>query len=99
VLQDARLGWHNLAMTKELKTMTESPPSQLEAAADQLSLSEQLTLVEHLVQRIRERSLRRATLSDDEFEQMARDPSIQRELEAIEKDFALADFDGLDEQS
>jgi hypothetical protein len=91
--------WYNLAKMKELKIMTKSQISQLEAAVDELSLSEQLSLLERLVQRIRERALRRPTLNDDEFAQMARDPAIQRELQTIEKEFALADSDGLDDRS
>jgi hypothetical protein len=79
--------------------MTESRLSQLEAAVDELSLSEQLWLVERLVQRIRERSLRSPTSNDEEFERMARDPAIQRELKEIETEFALAERDGLDEHS
>ncbi len=79
--------------------MTESRLSQLEAAVDELSLTEQLWLVERLVQRIRVRSLRSPTINDDEFEQMARDPSIQRELKQVETEFAVADCDGLDDHS
>ena len=73
--------------------------SQLEAAVDALSLSEQLRFMERLVQRIRRRSIRSPIVNDDEFEQMARDPAIQRELKKIETDFAVADCDGLDDHS
>jgi len=79
--------------------MTESRLSQLEAAIDELSLSEQLWLMERLVQRIRKRSLPCLTLNDDEFERMARDPAILRELKEIETEFEVAEFDGLDHHS
>jgi hypothetical protein len=55
--------------------------------------------MERLVQRIRERSLRIPAMRDEEFDRMARDPAIQRELKAIEMEFALADADGLDVHS
>jgi hypothetical protein len=38
-------------------------------------------------------------LSDDEFDRMARDPAIQRELKEIEAEFTLAESDGLDDHS
>jgi hypothetical protein len=91
--------WYNPAITKERRIMTESRLSQLEAAVDALSLSEQLWFMERLVQRIRRRSISSPTINDDEFEQMARDPAIQRELKKIETDFAVADCDGLDDHS
>ncbi len=47
------MGWYNLAVTEELEIMTESRLSQLEAEVGELSLAEQLRLVERLVQRIR----------------------------------------------
>jgi len=92
-------GWYDLAITKQLQIMTESRLSQLAAAIDELSLSEQLWLMERLVQRIRKRSVPCLTLNDDEFERMARDPGILRELKEIETEFEVAEFDGLDHRS
>ncbi len=77
--------------------MTESRLSQLDTAVNELSLSEQLWLIERLVHRIRERSLGSPNFNDGEFERMAHDPAIQRELKAIETEFALAECDGLDD--
>jgi hypothetical protein len=79
--------------------MTESRLAQLEASVDELSLTEQFWLMERLVQRIRDRSLRIPGVSDDEFDRMSRDPAIQRESKEIETEFALADADGLDDHS
>jgi hypothetical protein len=73
--------------------------SQLDAAVGQLSLEEQLWLMERLIQRIRERSLHGAQMNDDEIERMAEDPAIQRELREIEAEFAHTEHDGLDAYS
>jgi hypothetical protein len=78
--------------------MTDSRLSQLEAAVNQLSLPEQLWLVERMVQRIRERSLCSPSLDDGELARMAGDPAVQQELKEIETEFALADPDGLDDR-
>jgi hypothetical protein len=78
--------------------MNDSRLSQLEATVDGLSRSEQLWLMERLVQRIRQWSLPAPTLSDEEIARMAADPAIQRELNEIEREFALADSDGLDDR-
>jgi hypothetical protein len=79
--------------------MTESQLSHLEATISELSLSDQLWLMERLAHQIRDRSLRGPTLGDGEFERMARDPAIQRELREIETEFARAECDGLDHHS
>ena len=74
--------------------MAKSRLSQVEAAAEKLSVSDQLKLVEHLVQRIRERSFPSPKPSDDELEQMSRDAAIQRDLEWMERAFMRADWEG-----
>ena len=78
---------------------TETRLSQLEAAVNELSLSDQLWLIERLVQQIRQRSLGRPAVNDGELERMACDPATQRELNEIEAEFALAESDGLDDRA
>jgi hypothetical protein len=53
-LAPALLGWYNLAITRELEIIVESGRSQLEAVVEELSVSDQLRLVERVVQRIRD---------------------------------------------
>ena len=69
--------------------------SQIEAHMHQLSLAEQLWLIERLAQHLREQ-----LIVQDPFEQrlaaMAADPDIQRELQHIEEEFAPAATDGLE---
>jgi hypothetical protein len=69
--------------------------SQIEAHIHQLSLAEQLWLLERLAQHLREQ-----LIVHDPFEQqlavMAADPEIQRELQHIEEEFAPAAADGLE---
>lgn len=71
-------------------------PSILEHIAadiDQLSLSEQLLLMEKLAQAIRERASQDAR--DAALVMMADDPEIQREMHAIADEFAVTEADGL----
>jgi hypothetical protein len=74
--------------------MAESRLSQVQAAAEELSVSDQLRLVEHLVQRIRERWFAGPIRNDDQVEQVSRDAAIQRELEWMESAFMRADWEG-----
>ena len=67
----------------------------LEAAIEQLSLSEQLLLMERLASRIRSRTLRPQVATDTDLTEMANDPAIREELRLIEAEFALTEADGL----
>ena len=69
---------------------------QIEADISQLSLSEQLLLMERLAHRIRKNTLRPRPALADQLAAMANDPDIQRELQQIEAEFAGTETDGLD---
>ena len=69
--------------------------SQIEEHIHQLSLAEQLWLIERLAQRLREQ-LSAQNTCEDALAAMAADPEIQRELQCIEEEFAPATADGLD---
>jgi hypothetical protein len=69
---------------------------RIEADISQLSLSEQLLLMERLAHHIRERTLRPQASLADQLAMMASDPDIQRELQQIEAEFAGTETDGLD---
>jgi hypothetical protein len=77
--------------------MTSPDFVHLEAAIDQLPFSDQLRLIERLARRIRERSLHAPDPRERELEEMANDPTIQRELREIEAEFAATEFDGLED--
>jgi hypothetical protein len=68
----------------------------IEAAIEQLSLSEQLTLMERLASRIRSRTLRAPIARDSDLAAMANDPAIRGEIRQIEAEFAATEADGLD---
>ena len=69
--------------------------SQIEESIHELSLDEQLWLIERLAQHVRN-----AIAIQRDFEKqliaMANDPQIQNELQTIEEEFAVAEGDGLD---
>jgi len=69
--------------------------SQIEEHIHQLSLAEQLWLIERLAQRLREQLMAQNTF-EDALVAMAADPDIQRELQCIEEEFAPAAADGLE---
>ena len=69
--------------------------SQIEERIHQLSLAEQLWLMERLAQRLRAQLITQTTF-DDALATMAADPEIQRELQCIEEEFAPAATDGLE---
>jgi hypothetical protein len=71
--------------------MTTSTVDTIEAAIEQLSLSEQLMLMERLASRIRSRTHRTPAARDSDLAAMASDPAIQRELRQIEAEFAIED--------
>ena len=75
--------------------MTPSVLSELEESICQLSLNEQLWLIERLAQRIRGNMVDRDTL-DSQLGAMARDPEVQAELQEINREFAHAESDGLE---
>jgi hypothetical protein len=75
--------------------MNLSALSQIEENIYQLSLAEQLWLIERVAQRIREKLVVQSTL-DQQLAAMAADQEMQQELQSIEEDFAHAAADGLD---
>jgi hypothetical protein len=68
----------------------------IETAIDQLSLREQLMLMERLASRIRTRTLGTPAVDENALAAMAQDPAIQRELRQIETEFSVTETDGLD---
>ncbi len=69
--------------------------SQIEEHIYQLSLAEQLWLIERLAQRLREQLTVQSTF-ESQLAGMATDPEIQQELRRIEEEFAPAAADGLE---
>ena len=68
---------------------------RIEAEMGQLSLSDQLRLMERLARQIREHGLPGSPTPEDRLATMADDPDIQRELALIEAEFAGTEADGL----
>jgi len=68
---------------------------KIEAEIGQLSLPDQLLLVERLAHRLRVRALSSQTSWAEQLAAMASDPDIQRELRQIEAEFAHTETDGL----
>ena len=75
--------------------MSTTTLERIEADISQLSLSEQLLLMERLAHRIRRHTLRPQPSLTDQLTAMASDPDIQRELQQIEAEFAGTETDGL----
>jgi hypothetical protein len=69
--------------------------SQIEEHIHQLSLAEQVWLIERLAQRLREQLTVQNTF-ESPLAEMAADPEIQQELRHIEEEFAPAAADGLE---
>ena len=69
--------------------------SQIEDSISQLSLAEQLWLIERVAQRLRD-TLSAQSAFDQQLAAMAADHEIQQELRSIEEEFAHAAADGLD---
>jgi hypothetical protein len=67
----------------------------IEAAIDQLTLTEQLILMERLARRIRSQTVPAPAVNESDLTAMANDPAIQRELQQIEAEFSVAEADGL----
>lgn len=76
--------------------MSNSIFSQIEDGFNQLSISEQLWLIEHLVHRVHEATLKNRSDIDRQLALMATDPEIQSELQSIEREFSNAEADGLE---
>ena len=69
--------------------------AQIEENIAQLSLSEQLWLIERLAQRIRNEVKTQNDLSL-QLTEMAHDPEIQNEVQMIDAEFAITEADGLE---
>lgn len=78
--------------------MTTMILERIETDIAQLSLAEQLWLMERLAHRIRQSSLRRVNVQEGDLAAMAADPSIQQELQRIAAEFAVTEQDGLDRE-
>jgi hypothetical protein len=70
---------------------------ELEQDIRQLSLDDQLWLMERIVQQIRRLSLKQPDAAEHLLELMAHDPEIQSELHEIEMEFAFTESNGLDQ--
>ena len=77
--------------------MTGSNLAQLEERIIQLSLDEQLRLIERVTQHIRGR-IREQSTCDSPLATMAADPEIQAELSQIDQEFAETEADGLESE-
>ena len=69
--------------------------SEIEAHIDELSVAEQLALLEYVAQRVR-KNLGAQSNVENELALMAADPHIQRELREINEEFASMEADGLE---
>jgi hypothetical protein len=69
--------------------------SEIEAHIDELSVAEQLALLEYVAQRVR-KNLGAQSNVENELALMAADPDIQRELREINEEFASMEADGLE---
>jgi hypothetical protein len=76
--------------------MSESSLNQIEHTFSQLSVSEQLRLIERLVHHMNEATKDNTNDLDEQLALMAADPDIQRELREIEREFSQAEADGLE---
>jgi hypothetical protein len=69
----------------------------LEEQFEELSLDEQLLLIERLIRRLRNKSRRKKDLWEDDLVAMSADPEVQRELRRIDEEFRCTEADGLEE--
>jgi hypothetical protein len=76
--------------------MDSSVVTQIEDGFSQLSIPEQLWLIERLVHRVHEATLNKKSGLDQQLALMAHDPEIQSELRNIEREFSHAEADGLE---
>ncbi|PDV97147.1 hypothetical protein [Candidatus Chloroploca asiatica] len=75
--------------------MTTPTLERIETDIAQLSLAEQLWLMERLAHRIRQFSLRPLRVQEADLAAMAADESIQQEVQHIAAEFAVTEQDGL----
>jgi hypothetical protein len=75
--------------------MLTSMLEQIEANIVQLSLTEQLWLIEWLAHYVRQQTLPTIEVAESELAAMAADPAIQHEIQQINAEFAAAEMDGL----
>ncbi|MBP1468616.1 hypothetical protein EYB53_023080 [Candidatus Chloroploca sp. M-50] len=75
--------------------MTTPTLERIETDIAQLSLAEQLWLMERLAHRIRQFSLRPLRVQEADVAAMAADESIQQEVQHIAAEFAVTEQDGL----
>jgi hypothetical protein len=78
--------------------MTTPTLERIETDIAQLSLADQLWLMERLVHRIRQSSLHPLVVQEADLAAMAADPTIQHELQQINTEFAVTEMDGLDRE-
>ena len=76
--------------------MTTPIIERIDADIAQLSLAEQLWLMERLAHRIRTRTLQTQIAQERALVEMAHDPTIQGELQQINAEFVVTEADGLD---
>ena len=76
--------------------MSNSIVAQIEDGFNQLSIPEQLWLIERLVHCVHEATLNNRSDLDQQLALMADDPEIQSELRNIEREFSHAEADGLE---
>ena len=76
--------------------MTTPAIERIETDIAQLSLTEQLWLMERLAHRIRQYALRPLVVQESDLAAMAADPAIQHEIRQIDAEFATTEMDGLD---
>jgi hypothetical protein len=69
---------------------------QIEESFSRLPISEQLGLIERLVRRVHESTLKENEDLDTQLAAMAADSEIQSELQQIEREFAFTESDGLE---
>lgn len=76
--------------------MSNTVLERIEADLDQLSIVDQLWLIERLAQRIRHQAQPHQSTLESQLAAMANDPDIQRELQEIAAEFEGTNLDGLD---
>ena len=85
--------WHIRVIRMSTPTL-----ERIETDIAQLSLPEQLWLMERLAHRIRQHTLRPLIMQENDLAAMAADPAIQHELQQIDAEFARTELDGLDNE-
>jgi hypothetical protein len=84
------------SITKSQNIYVSPQLKRAETYVAELSLVEQLWLMEWLAQHIRESAFRASQAKYDALAAMAGDQDIQREIRDISVEFAIAEADGLD---